>query len=123
MKIELERIIRYISWFYEQYLIAHFLDEEQYIFTILDDAHPLRLQALAEHEEIKDIAGRILQSRRSTGVTLYAHVLEAHIRFEERELFNYLQEHFSKELENSLSKLMTDPGKPDDAWQDVFWLS
>ena len=52
----------------------------------------------------------------------FANILEKHIRFEERELFNHLQNKIAAdELEKIAGRLSNDTKAIDDSWEDVFW--
>jgi hemerythrin-like domain-containing protein len=89
-QVDLDRVDKYVSWFYQQYVLPHFDMEEKFIFPVLGDQHELIVQALAEHRQIK-----IYFEAENKDVTSYnalADLLEKHIRFEERVLFNIVQE-------------------------------
>jgi hemerythrin-like domain-containing protein len=123
--IEPERITNYILYFFEEDLKYHFAEEERILFAKLDDADPLKQQALKDHEAIYGIiAGMPLKKADVAMITLFAEALEKHIRFEERVLFNHLQTIFSEaELatiaaEHPERKMDTDAG-----WTDHFWVT
>ncbi|CDF79956.1 conserved hypothetical protein [Formosa agariphila KMM 3901] len=63
--------------------------EEAHVFSILAEDHPLRIQAINEHKQIKKLVNKTtdLEANLST----LADVLEAHIRFEERVMFPEIQ--------------------------------
>lgn len=84
-----ERIKKYLDWFWLNHLKTHFEIEEQYVFTILDNENELVKQALAEHRRLK----RMFENGNDIykSLSLIEEVLEAHIRFEERILFNEIQ--------------------------------
>lgn len=118
------RISNYVSYFFQEDLVHHFADEEQYLFIHLAADEPLRIQAEAEHAEIRALASSIRQeAHEEKWLTAFANLLEAHIRFEERQLFNHLQSLMS---EDQLLKLLKEvPARPhidEDAWEDTFWV-
>ena len=86
-EIDPERISTYARWFFEQHLAPHFELEERYVFTVLEPDDELVLRALEEHEKIRAIAN--LSDPFS--LSKFADTLEAHIRFEERVLFEKVQ--------------------------------
>lgn len=52
----------------------------------------------------------------------FADTLESHIRFEERELFNHLQQNISdKDLTEIASSAKPRNHEPVGAWNDIFW--
>lgn len=89
-KIAAERIKAYVDWFYKTYLVSHFEFEERHIFPILGNDHPEVKKALADHRRLV----RLFTSPENSTKTLVQieEELEQHIRFEERQLFNHIQE-------------------------------
>jgi len=69
-------------------LEPHFRAEETALLPALNCAGELDLvtRTLNEHEELRRLAKR-LQARDATSVRRFGELLEAHVRFEERELF------------------------------------
>ena len=121
--VEPERIKRYIIHFFETELQPHFKDEEELLFTRLPKENKLRVQAEYEHKLINQMIGDMRnKSSDNSTVRNFADTLEKHIRFEERELFNYLQTNFSdntlSEIALSLKSREHETGTP---WTDVFW--
>ncbi len=89
-KITAERIKSYVDWFYKTYLVSHFEFEERHIFPILGNDHPEVKKALADHRRLV----RLFTSPENSIKTLVQieEELEQHIRFEERQLFNQIQQ-------------------------------
>jgi hypothetical protein len=78
-------------------------------------------QALAEHQELR----QLFDKAAPLDVTLGAieEKLEAHIRFEERVLFNEIQQKASPAEIEAMEVLQAAPGnrKQFEDWQDEFW--
>ncbi len=117
--IEPERIKHYTDWFWNNHLRQHFEAEEKYIFPILPQNDALIIQALEEHRELK----RLFEGKAGivAALTRIEQALNAHIRFEERVLFNKIQEAATpgqlKMIEAHHSSA------PDcDNWDDAFWI-
>ena len=53
--VEIERIKRYIDWFWKHHLQAHFEFEENYVFPILGQENELIIKALQEHNRLQQI--------------------------------------------------------------------
>ncbi len=87
--IPAKRISVYSTWFFSTHLLPHFRLEEQYAFPVLGAENPLIQQAMAEHRQIEGYftATELTSPMLETA----ADALEAHIRFEERTLFNAIQ--------------------------------
>ncbi len=69
-------------------LEPHFQTEEGALLPALNSVgeHRLVRRALAEHEELRRLAGR-LEAQDAASIRRFGELLEAHVRFEERELF------------------------------------
>lgn len=91
-------ISKYVLAFFDTDLQSHFKEEEVYLFSKLDPADPLRQQAEGEHRAICNLVESIKRNELDKALLRqFGDLLEAHIRFEERTLFNYLQERLSPE--------------------------
>ena len=118
--VEPERMKKYAEWFWTSYLAPHFKAEEKTFFPILDKEHPGIIKALKQHKQLEamfhssdsDIAYTLRQ---------IAFELEQHIRFEERELFNDIQESASPAQLEELAKLHTEE-KFEENIEDMFWV-
>ncbi len=93
--IDLQRIKKYVDWFYEIYLKTHFELEEKYVFTILEADNALIEQALKEHRTLNEL----FESTSDLEINLkrIEKELDSHIRFEERVLFAEIQKAATKE--------------------------
>lgn len=87
--IEITRIKTYVDWFWENHLKEHFEVEECVVFPILGKDHVLVKQAKAEHRRLKKFFEDKSDPLRS--ISLIEEELEKHVRFEERVLFNEIQ--------------------------------
>lgn len=117
-QVETARIKRYVDWFYRNHLIFHFEMEENNIFPLLGENHEMVRRALAEHGRLKEL----FESDTAAEENLLAieRTLEEHIRFEERVLFNEIQQYVSTEQLQVLEGLHTGERIRDD-WEDEFW--
>ena len=121
--IEPFRISRYVVHFFDTDLIQHFREEEEILFTKIPQENKLIQEAFQHHRDIKQLVDDMKKNPGDrTLPEKFADRLEKHIRFEERELFNYIQETISesslKEIGSSLSSRQHEP---DGAWNDIFW--
>lgn len=82
-----------VLFFFRNFLLDHFRDEEKFLFPLLPVENELRKQAEADHEKIY---GLILLIENVKGdkhlLSHFADLLEKHIRFEERRLFELMQQ-------------------------------
>ena len=119
-----ERIVKYVNYFFDNHLRTHFEEEEQHIFALLPEADEKRKKAERQHRKLNRLVQKLSREPQRADVILgqLEEELEAHIRFEERDLFPYLQ---SSMEESDLERLKqtieevhdTQPEK----WADEFW--
>jgi hemerythrin-like domain-containing protein len=92
------QIAGYVQDFFENDLRGHFKEEEELIFSKLPARDSLRNQAETEHSKLYLLIDCIRKDKSDKRLLQqFADSLEAHIRFEERVLFNHLQEIMSPE--------------------------
>lgn len=120
--INAERIGSYVLYFFKEDLARHFAEEETVLFPLLPASDLLRIRAEAEHATIYNLLHTIEKKSGDTSVLIqFADTLEAHIRFEERELFQHLQASPAVSLDNLPESALHNSRVIDDAWQDCFW--
>jgi mannose-6-phosphate isomerase-like protein (cupin superfamily) len=81
------------SRFFAEESVRHFREEEEQLFPLVagaEEARPLVVRALLEHQQLHALAGRLAGGETATRREL-AGLLEAHVRFEERELFPLIE--------------------------------
>tara|TARA_R110002012_G_scaffold26086_1_gene85387 strand:- start:1000 stop:1464 length:465 start_codon:yes stop_codon:yes gene_type:complete len=118
-EVEVARIKAYTEWFKIHYLDPHFEVEEEHIFPVLGNDHELVKRALKEHRRLK----RLFSQDTEVEIALnnIEEELDSHIRFEERVLFNEIQEVASAEQLADIEKHHNGIQFSDDDWQDHFW--
>ena len=121
--VQAERISQYVLFFFETKLLPHFKGEEELLYCQIPSGHKLRIQAVAEHtvmyRMIDDLKGN---KQDSELLQKFAGILENHVRFEERQLFNYLQENIPEsELSKIESGLKVREHVSETGWADAFW--
>ncbi len=115
--VALERIRSFASWFWNNHLIQHFEIEEEKLFPVLGSDHPKVAIALQAHRQI----AAFFQDGLATLEALaeLEKLLNSHIRFEERDLFNEIQG-VANEEELEILQAHDHQAPPDD-WPDEFW--
>lgn len=119
-EVSIERIKSYCDFFFKEELIHHFNTEELHIFTLLESDDELVKKALADHRKLK----RLFMQKQADMKTIVAieEELEKHIRFEERVLFNKIQEEASEKQLSRIQELHNaNIGCDIDKWEDKFW--
>lgn len=93
-----ERLLNYVNFFWQHNLTGHFNDEETLLFNKLGD--PLSERAKKEHLQLKAGWEKLNSVSRDEAAAYgkFAEDLVQHIRFEEREVFPYLEAHLFPEI-------------------------
>lgn len=122
MQIEMTRIASYVDYYWQTHLQKHFSEEENILFTLPDDA--LCERAVKEHREMESLIQEITKTGGGVSkLQSLVNLLETHIRYEERELFPYLEQ---KLPANQLAEigaalnLLHETTQPDE-YGDEFW--
>lgn len=117
------RISNYVLYFFKEDLQKHFSEEEQHLFPKLPPEDPLRKQAEAEHEKIRAVISAIEMDKNDIALlSQFADMLQDHIRFEERVLFNHIQGLIPDDQSQTGSNKGNTPRKDIDIeWKDIFW--
>lgn len=119
LNVSADRIYKYLSWFYTNYMKQHFSKEERYLFPILGDHHEKVIRAKKEHHQIHEFFHQ--KKVTEEDISMFEKLLTAHVRFEERDLFNLIQEQAnSMELENILNQIVDQPFVEN--MEDEFWI-
>lgn len=116
--IEIGRMQEYAKWFYKHEITPHFHDEEKYVFPILDKENELIERALKEHRRIKRLFNDTKDPEKS--LSKLEEELDAHIRFEERILFNEIQKFATEAQLAKIEEIHSDLKKTPD-YRDPFW--
>ena len=119
--IQPERISRYVINFFETDLQQHFKLEEELMFQKLPADNKMRIRGENEHKYVYELIEQMQKQVDKESLLHFADTLEKHIRFEERELFNFLQEKLSESELEEISRSHKMQHEPDDAWNDTFW--
>ena len=122
--IDSNRISRYIIFSFREELSEHFRQEEEILFSLLSDEEVLKQQALEQHGSLWEQVTKIESQQQLDTMLLlaFADTLDTHIRFEERQLFPFIEQTVDA------AKLHT-AGMEIDAcqqvgqlqWEDEFW--
>ncbi|AEV34421.1 hypothetical protein Oweho_3472 [Owenweeksia hongkongensis DSM 17368] len=119
--VSAERIMAYAKHFFETQLEQHFREEEELLFPLIGMKDEGVMHAMDGHKRL-----RVLffdEENLDNACQLIAKELKAHIRFEERTLFNVIQEKAgAEELLKMNQQLHSRPAEQSlNTWEDPFW--
>jgi hypothetical protein len=120
--VDPKRIGAYCTWFWENDLHSHFKREEIALEIVLPKSHPLRNRVEEEHEAIESLLIELKRAASTEVLEKLASQMRDHIRFEERTLFNYIEEVSSKEKLELVYSIINIENKAAGSWEDEFWL-
>ncbi|MGI8599790.1 MAG: hemerythrin domain-containing protein [Chitinophagaceae bacterium] len=115
-------ISSYIKWFWENYLLNHFKKEETVLIEYVPVENKHVKQMFEEHRVIVDKIAEIENQPNEKLLLEFSTLLEAHIRFEERVLFNEIEQILSAEQLEKLGEILNEDEKSKASWDDEFWL-
>lgn len=125
-KTPLEILCSYTCWFWANHFKSHFKNEESVLVKHLSADDPMIKQMLKEHEQIKDLVISLDKEPDERSLKLLAGYISNHIRFEERQLFPYIEKMLTPEQMNEISndlpqELHCDTDPIAIGWKDEFW--
>jgi hypothetical protein len=117
-----ERIKKYVAFFWQHDLAAHFREEEDILFALKKDSDKVQ-KALQEHVEIKSLIDSIAKSNSPEASLLLflADAVDNHIRYEERELFPHLEKGLTEEQLIKIGEQLNAAPAAAENYTDVFW--
>jgi hemerythrin-like domain-containing protein len=109
----------YIKWYWDNNLKEHFAQEEKILLPYVPGDGEMAKQLKNEHKTIRSL---MLKEMNKASLVLLADILNAHIRFEERIFFPYIEQTVSAaELNNIFQELNLHPGCQS-KWHNEFWV-
>lgn len=114
-------ISSYVKWFWEHHLIKHFKQEETVLIELVPAENKNVQQMFEEHKVIMHKISEIENGSNEELLLEFSTLLESHIRFEERILFNEIEQMLSAEQLRKLGALLIKEEKSKAKWDDEFW--
>lgn len=108
----------YSNWFWDAYLKAHLQLEEYQLFPLLDAQNHLVYKAKQEHIELKALFNQ--PAKTNLEFKQLYQLLQQHIRFEERKLFNFIQDSID-EHDLLAFKKQHQKQQTCGVWKNKFW--
>jgi len=122
--VELSRIKKYVDYFWEHHLKAHFEEEEALLFNRINE-DTLSQQGKNEHQILQNRISRLNYNENAVKDEYFelAELLIKHIRFEERILLPHLEQILPLSALKSVEAYLTQkhPVPFKDNYPDEFW--
>lgn len=123
-RTDLEVIRQYVAYFSQNSLFPHFKEEEQGVLSFMPEGDSHRQKVLQDHENIRTTVRAIIASDVVDAQDLLdlASMVDAHIRYEERQLFPYLEQSLSSEALAEIGTAIQASHKPFvESFENEFW--
>ena len=122
-KTALGRLKDFTIFYWQQHVKPHFFHEEQVLSKFIPEDNKLLKQMRDEHAMIRELILQLGEDISATTFSTLADIIYKHIRFEERELFQWVETHLTKEqLQEIYSELEAHP-LCGGFWRDEFWMN
>jgi hemerythrin-like domain-containing protein len=115
-------ISTYVNWFWEHHLIKHFRQEETILIEYVPAENKHVQQMIEEHKVIANKVSEIQKQPNQQLLLEFSTLLESHIRFEERLLFNEIEKLLTPEQLISVGNQLNKEEKSKAVWDDEFWV-
>ena len=125
-RVELNELVKYTIHYACEALFPHFAEEENQVLIHLSPDDIYRKRTIAEHLEIIALIEQLgIDGNANEGLLLkLADKAEEHIRFEERELFPYMESKLSAGQLDEIGKLISELHQPFvETFNNKFWVS
>ena len=120
-KISIERLNNYTRWYWKIHIRSHFFQEEKILLPYMAADHPLAIKLQEDHAYIRDLILSLDQEAEPQSFKALCDLLDTHIRFEEQQLFTYLEEHLDENELNKIHEQLEHHPVTTPEWPDVFW--
>ncbi len=128
LNVPIEELKNYLLYLWTNSVSHHFKHEEQHLAVMNEKIKDRELldRMLKEHREfyrlIESLSGETDDNNKKKLIEEFTANLEAHIRFEERELFPFIEQHFPESKLASIGRILHKYHKPVDmSWENEFW--
>lgn len=122
--VETERIKKYVEYFWYHDMQSHFREEDEILFAPAKDDKVQK--AMEDHHQIKEKIDSVLKTfdkeDLSRQLLSLADVVDAHVRYEERELFPHLEQTLTEPQLETIGKQLENQPVVHDIYEDEFWI-
>jgi hemerythrin-like domain-containing protein len=122
-KASLDVMRKYALWYWKHHIKPHFFQEEKIIVPYMPAGHPMAVKMMEDHDHIRELILGLDDVADKRNLIILSDLLNHHIRFEERELFAYLEKELKPEqLDIIYKELEKHPVHCETEWKEEFWV-
>jgi hemerythrin-like domain-containing protein len=122
LNVSVSKLRSYAIWFWHQRVKPHFFQEEKILLPFMPADHPMALRLKKEHECIREFILSIDHEAEAETFIQLADLVDEHIRFEERELYPYLEQTLSADQLHTIFIELEEHPISCEEWTDEFWV-
>lgn len=116
-----EKLRAYALWYWRHHIKPHFFQEEKILLPYLPAENPMAKRLKEEHDHIRELILGLDEQADRRSLLLLCDLINHHIRFEERELFVFLENRLSpQKLDEIFLQLEKHPLSCEE-WKEEFW--
>jgi len=112
----------YSIWYWKQHIKPHFYQEEKFLLPYFPEGNELAIRLKSEHETIREHILNLDRDADKTTFVQLCDLVSEHIRFEERNVFPFLEELLPPEKLSKIFIELEEHPLSCEEWKDEFWL-
>jgi hemerythrin-like domain-containing protein len=120
-KTPLETLRNYTMWYWRHHIKPHFFQEEKILLPCMPSDQPMSKRLKEEHDHIRELVLGLDDQADRRSLVMLCDLINQHIRFEERELFVYLENHLTPQKLDEIFVQLEKHPLSCDVWKDEFW--
>lgn len=119
----LETLRNYAMWYWRHHIKPHFFQEEKILVPYMPAGHPMAVRMKEEHDHIRELILGLDEEADARTLVLLCDLINNHIRFEERELFGFMEQLLTREKLDEIHAQLEKHPVGGDGWHDAFWVN
>ncbi|MFZ9388128.1 MAG: hemerythrin domain-containing protein [Chitinophagaceae bacterium] len=122
-KTPLETLAQYTLWFWRHHIKPHFYQEEKILGKHFPEGNPMAARMKDEHDHIRELVLGLDDQADKRSLQILCDLLNQHIRFEERELFVFLEQLLPPSTLDEIYRELEEHPLKDETWTGGdFWV-
>jgi hemerythrin-like domain-containing protein len=117
-----DKLRSYTLWYWKEHTKAHFFQEEKILLPYMPAGNAMAEQMKKEHDQIRELVLTIDKEADETILAQLCDLVDKHIRFEERQLFGFLESSLTQDQLNTINKELAAHPVSCAVWEDAFWV-
>jgi hemerythrin-like domain-containing protein len=118
----IDKLRSYTLWYWKEHVKTHFFQEEKILLPYMPAGHPMAEQLKKEHDQIRELVLTLDKEADEPTLTQLCDLVDKHIRFEERQLFGFIESSLNQAQLDTIKKELAEHPVSCEVWEDVFWV-